>query len=145
MALLKQEYRCGIYYFNREEPQDARLIDEIGFTVEGTDEQALGRAADKKLDEISSGLKDGQYIDDIKWGDPQEAAPEKKVAEYIVYRCPDGSILLDWNETLWKSGYPAYPKHRCTELERGFSEGGMALPKLHAAMKKKYLEEGGHD
>ncbi|WP_302620230.1 hypothetical protein [uncultured Oscillibacter sp.] len=74
-----------------------------------------------------------------------ELTPAKRVAEYIVYRCPDGSILLDWNETLWKSGYPAYPKHRCTELERGFSEGGMALPKLHAAMKKKYLEEGGHD
>ena len=74
-----------------------------------------------------------------------ELTPAKRVAEYIVYRCPDGSILLDWNETLRKFGYPAYPKHRCTELERGFSEGGMALPKLYAAMKKKYLTEGGHD
>lgn len=26
--MLKQEYRYGIYYFNREEPQDARLIEE---------------------------------------------------------------------------------------------------------------------
>ena len=68
---------------------------------------------------------------------------EKK---YVVYRCPDGSILLDWNETLWKYGYPEYPKHRCTELERGYSKGGMKLPKLHAAMKKKYLlEVGSHD
>lgn len=72
-----------------------------------------------------------------------ELTPAKRVEEYIVYRCPDGSILLDWNETLWKFGYPAYPKHRCTELERGYSEGGMALPKLHAAMKKKYLPEEG--
>lgn len=78
MALLKQEYRYGIYYFNREEPQDARLIEEASFTVEGEDEKALGQAADKKLDEISRGLEDGQYIDDIKWGDPQEAAPEEK-------------------------------------------------------------------
>jgi len=66
-------------------------------------------------------------------------------AEYIVYRCPDGSLLLDWNETAWKFGYPAYPKHRCTEIERGYSEGGPALPKLYAAIKKKYLEEGDHD
>lgn len=66
-------------------------------------------------------------------------APLKRVEEYIVYRCPDGSILLDWNETLWRSGYPAHPKHRCVELERGHSEGGTALPKLHATMKKKYL------
>lgn len=74
-----------------------------------------------------------------------ELTPERKVAAYIVYRSPDGSILLDWDGTLWKHGYPAYPKDRCTELERGFSEGGMALPKLHAAMRRKYLAEGGHD
>ena len=67
------------------------------------------------------------------------------VAEYIVYRCPDGSLLLDWNETAWKFGYPAYPKHRCTEIERGYSEGGPALPKLYSAIKKKYLEEGSRD
>lgn len=76
--MLKQECRCGIYYFNREEPQDDHLIEEVSFTVEEPDEEALGRAADKKLDEITSGLKDGQFIDDIKWGDPQEAAPEEK-------------------------------------------------------------------
>ena len=90
------------------------------------------------------------YIDYEQALSPEQAAsyeltPAKMVAEYVVYRCPDGSILLDWNETLRKFGYPAYPKHRCTELERGFSEGGMALPKLYAAMKKKYLTEGGHD
>ena len=90
------------------------------------------------------------YIDYEQALSPEQAAsyeltPAKMVAEYVVYRCPDGSILLDWNETLWKFGYPAYPKHRCAELERGFSEGGMALLKLHAAMKEKYLKEGGHD
>lgn len=74
-----------------------------------------------------------------------ELTPAKRVEEYVVYRTPDGGILLDWNENLWKSGYPAYSKHRCTELERGYSEGGPALPKLYAAMKKKYIEEGGHD
>jgi len=74
-----------------------------------------------------------------------ELTPARKVAEYVVYRCPDGSILLDWNETLWKFGYPVYPKYRCKEIERGYSEGGKALPKLYAAMKKKYITEGGHD
>lgn len=90
------------------------------------------------------------YIDYEQALSPEQAAsyeltPAKRVAEYIVYRCPDGSLLLDWDGTLWKSGYPAYPKHRCTEVERGYSEGGMALPKLHAAMKEKYLKEGGRD
>lgn len=70
-----------------------------------------------------------------------ELTPAEKVAEYIVYRCPDGNVLLDWNETLWKSGYPVYPKYRCEALEKGYSEGGKALPKLYAAMKKKYLTE----
>ena len=74
-----------------------------------------------------------------------ELTPAKRVAEYIVYRCPDGSILLDWNGNLWKYGYPYYPKHRCVEIERGYSEGGSTLPKLYAAMKKKHLAEGGHD
>jgi len=58
------------------------------------------------------------------------------IKEYIVYRCPDGNILLDWNNVLWKSGYPAYPKHQCMELERGMSAGGMALPRLYAEMKE---------
>ena len=70
-----------------------------------------------------------------------ELVPEKKIAEYVVYRCPDGSILLDWNENLWKYGYPAYSKQRCTELERGYSVGGTELPKLFAAMRKKYSKE----
>ncbi len=76
--MLKQEYRFGIYYFNREEPQDARLIEEVSFTVEGEDRNALDLAATKKMDEIIRGLKDGQYIDDIKWGDPQKIKPEEE-------------------------------------------------------------------
>ncbi len=76
--MLKQEYRFGIYYFNREEPQDARLIEEVSFTVEGEDRNALDLAATEKMDEIIQGLKDGQYIDDIKWGDPQKIKPEEE-------------------------------------------------------------------
>ena len=76
--MLKQEYRFGIYYFNREEPQDARLIEEVSFTVEGEDRNALDLAATKKMDEIIRGLKAGQYIDDIKWGDPQKIKPEEE-------------------------------------------------------------------
>ena len=71
-----------------------------------------------------------------------ELTPAKTVAEYVVYRCPDGSLLLDWNETLWKYGYPAYSKHCCTEVERGYSEGGPTLPKLYASIKEKYLKGG---
>nr|WP_325294903.1 hypothetical protein [uncultured Oscillibacter sp.] len=78
MLMLKQEYRFGIYYFNREEPQDARLIEEVSFTVEGEDRNALDLAATEKMDEIIQGLKDGQYIDDIKWGDPQKIKPEEE-------------------------------------------------------------------
>ena len=78
MLMLKQEYRFGIYYFNREEPQDARLIEEASFTVEGEDRNALDLAATEKMDEIIRGLKDGQYIDDIKWGDPQKIKPEEE-------------------------------------------------------------------
>lgn len=58
--------------------------------------------------------------------------------EYIVYRTPDGGIMLDWNDTVWKYGYPYYPKSRCTELERGICLGGMNLPVMYAAMKRKY-------
>jgi len=58
--------------------------------------------------------------------------------EYVVYRAPDGIILLDWNNTLWKFGYPYWPKHRCTELERGMSVGGLFLCKLWAEMVQKY-------
>ena len=29
------------------------------------------------MDEISHGLKDGQYIDDIRWNDPQKVKPEE--------------------------------------------------------------------
>lgn len=61
-----------------------------------------------------------------------------KAAVYVVYRAPDGSILLDWDSTLWKYGYPAYPKNRCVELERGVCDGGGNLPKLYEKMVKKY-------
>ena len=66
---------------------------------------------------------------------------DMKKGTYVAYRAPDGSILLDWEGKLWKTGYPAYPKDRCVELERGESEGGISLPKLYAKMKKKYGEE----
>lgn len=58
--------------------------------------------------------------------------------EYTVYRTPDGSILVDWNETTWKYGYPAYPKSKCTELERGYCKGGTTLPMLQKKMTEKY-------
>ena len=58
--------------------------------------------------------------------------------EYIVYRMPDGSILVDWNETTWKYGYPAYPKSKCTELERGRCKGGKEVVRIAAKMRKKY-------
>ena len=63
-----------------------------------------------------------------------------KKGTYVAYRAPDGSILLDWEGKLWKTGYPAYPKDRCVELERGEHEGGISLPKLYAQLKKKYGE-----
>lgn len=59
--------------------------------------------------------------------------------EYIVYRCPDGGVLLGWNETLWKYGYPYWPKYKCVELERGMCVGGLYLPRLYAEMKQKYF------
>lgn len=62
------------------------------------------------------------------------------IKEYIVYLCPDGSILTDWNETTWKYGYPYYPKNRCIELERGVCEGGPALVELASQMSNKYKD-----
>lgn len=61
--------------------------------------------------------------------------------EYIVYRTPHGEILVDWNETTWKYGYPSSPKSECKELERGMSEGGKELPKLSTLMRLKYQSE----
>lgn len=60
------------------------------------------------------------------------------LGEYVVYRLPNGDVLVDWNENTWKYGYPAYPKHMCKELERGVTEGGPALAKFAAQMRKKY-------
>lgn len=60
--------------------------------------------------------------------------------EYVVYECPNGEILLDWNENLWKYGYPAFPKHKCKELERGVCKGGTHLPILAAQMREKYAK-----
>lgn len=61
--------------------------------------------------------------------------------EYVVYLCPDSGILLDWNETLWKFGYPYWPKHECVELERGMCIGGLYLIHLYVMMKQKYCIE----
>lgn len=58
--------------------------------------------------------------------------------EYVVYRTPIGTILLDWNDTLWTSGYPYFSKNHCTEIERGFCEGGKKLGAFYAQLKKKY-------
>ncbi len=63
------------------------------------------------------------------------------IKEYVVYRYPNGDIVLDWNEGLWKYGYPAYSKSDCIELERGMCEGGMNLPPFAAKMKRKYQKE----
>lgn len=60
------------------------------------------------------------------------------VKEYVVYRTPDGTIYLDWNNTLWKYGYPSFLKSECEELEMGFCEGGSYLPKFFVELKIKY-------
>lgn len=60
------------------------------------------------------------------------------VKEYVVYRTPIGTILLDWNNTLWSYGYPYFSKSCCEEIERGFCEGGKALPAFHAELKNRY-------
>lgn len=62
----------------------------------------------------------------------------KREEQYIVYRCPDGSILLDWNDTAWTAGYPAFCKERCTEIERGYCKGGPSLCHFYAELKLKY-------
>lgn len=58
--------------------------------------------------------------------------------EYVVYRTPIGTILLDYNNTLWTLGYPYFAKSCCTEIERGTCEGGIGLSKFYAELKKKY-------
>ena len=61
-----------------------------------------------------------------------------EIKEYVVYRTPIDTILLDWNNTLWTYGYPAFNKSSCVEIERGFCEGGKALGKFYAELKDKY-------
>lgn len=62
-----------------------------------------------------------------------------EIREYIVYKTPINTILLDWNSTLWKCGYPYFPKSVCTEIERGICEGGLKfLGKFYTELKKKY-------
>lgn len=61
-----------------------------------------------------------------------------QIKEYVVYRTPIGTILLDWNNNLWTYGYPAFTKSVCTEIERGTCEGGPALPKFYAELREKY-------
>lgn len=60
------------------------------------------------------------------------------LGEYVVYRLPNGEVLVDWNGNSWKYGYPTFPKHMCVELERGSTEGGPALAKFAAQMRQKY-------
>lgn len=87
-------------------------------------------------------LVEGAEAIDKMLRDLADALRERKSEElYIVYRCPDGSILLDWNETTWKHGYPAFKKDRCKELERGYCKGGPGLAHFYAELKKKYKEE----
>lgn len=61
-----------------------------------------------------------------------------EVKEYVVYMTPIDTILLDWNDTLWKYGYPAFSKNVCREIARGQSEGGPALPILYAELRRMY-------
>lgn len=61
-----------------------------------------------------------------------------EIKEYVVYRTPIDTILLDWNNALWKYGYPSFSKSNCVEIERGLCEGGNALPKFYAELKEKY-------
>lgn len=61
-----------------------------------------------------------------------------EIKEYVVYRTPVDTILLDWNNTLWTYGYPYFSKSCCVEIERGFCEGGKALGGFYAELKNKY-------
>lgn len=61
-----------------------------------------------------------------------------RTAEYIVFRTPIDTILLDWNGNLWKYGYPSFSKSVCTEIERGTCEGGPNLPRFYAELREKY-------
>ena len=61
-----------------------------------------------------------------------------EIKEYVVYRTPIDTILLDWNNTLWTYGYPYFTKSHCVEIERGFCEGGKALGKFYVELKNKY-------
>lgn len=47
-----------------------------------------------------------------------------EVKEYVVYMTPIDIILLDWNDTLWKYGYPAFSKNVCREIARGSRKAG---------------------
>lgn len=61
-----------------------------------------------------------------------------EIKEYVVYRTPIDTILLDWNNNLWTYGYPVFSKSNCEEIERGYCAGGTALPKFYAELKSKY-------
>lgn len=58
--------------------------------------------------------------------------------KYAVYRTPVGTILLDYNNTLWTADYPYFPKSCCTLIESGVCEGGPGIGKFYAELKKKY-------
>ena len=63
------------------------------------------------------------------------------IREYVVYEMPNGDILLDWDDTTWRFGYPYCAKSKCRELERGMCKGGPNLPLLEAQMREKYRNE----
>ena len=60
------------------------------------------------------------------------------IKKYIVYRTPIGTVLVDWNDTLWKYGYPLFPKHCCQEVTSGYCLGGRVLIEVTAKMRKRY-------
>lgn len=75
----------------------------------------------------------------------KEPVNKSREGEYILYRMPNNHLLLDFNNTAWTVGYPYYPKHMCTEVERGTCEGGPNIGKVFAELKKKYGDiTGGH-
>lgn len=92
----------------------------------------------EKLIEEKNGLT--EQLTMLQEEKPADQGEEK---EYIVYRCPDGSIIVDWNEDTWKYGYPTFAKEKCVELERGVTIGGRYLPILQTAMSAKYEQKTG--
>lgn len=60
--------------------------------------------------------------------------------EYAVYRTPVGTILLDYNNTLWTAGYPYFPKSCCTLIESGVCEGGRVSASFMPSLRKNMMQ-----